>query len=129
MNSIILCALLSASYKVFAKVAKEYDEYEEITFYNIDDAPNLFKKYIKDFKKVYKDDTEYNNRLKIFTENLEYINRVALEAGQNIFILNEFADTETFSTGISPLCESMFLYIKSSNSQTNASCYQVALFT
>lgn len=99
MNSIILCTLLLTYYKVLATVVDDTEEYQEIVLYNIDDAPKLFKKFIKDYKKVYKDDKEYNDRLKFFIENLEYLNRVTLEAGRNILPMNEFADTEIFGTG------------------------------
>lgn len=98
MNNRILYTLLMVSYKVFAKVLEEGEDYEEIIIYNIDDARNLFNKFIKDFKKSYKDDAEYNNRLQIFIENLEYLNRVTLEAGQNSIMMNECADVENFDT-------------------------------
>lgn len=112
MNSIIPCTLLLVSYNFFAKAVEDAEENHNVrTFYNIDDAENLFKKFIKDFNKVYKDDTEYNYRLKIFIENLEYINRVRLESNINLMIINECADTEEFNTAVTYLGESVAFII------------------
>lgn len=120
MSSFILHTLLLVTYKVFATYVDENGDYQNVTFYNIDDAPNLFKKFIKDYQKVYNNETEYNYRLKIFIENLEYVNRATFESGQNLREINECADTEIFDTAVPFLGKSvafliktpLFLYVK-----------------
>lgn len=119
MNRIIPYTLLLLFVNFYAKAVE--DDRRNVTFYNIDDAEKLFEKFIKDYKKVYKDDAEYKYRLKMFTENLEYINRVAFEMNQNTLVINECADMETFNTADAILGKSVaflinysyVLYIKS----------------
>ncbi|KAJ8728202.1 hypothetical protein PYW08_016587 [Mythimna loreyi] len=59
-----------------------YDEEEDSIddspkpIYDIKDAPNLFKKFIKDYKKEYANEKDYNIHFKNFVENLKEINRI-----------------------------------------------------
>lgn len=133
MSSVILYTLLLVTYKVFSTDVDKDGDYQNVTFYNIDDAPNLFKKFIKEYEKVYNNETEYNYHLKIFIENLEYINRAIFESGQNLNKINECADTEMFDTGIPYLGKSvtflintpLFLYKKP---QTNTAVAKQAIY-
>ncbi|KAJ8730049.1 hypothetical protein PYW07_017087 [Mythimna separata] len=43
--------------------------------YDLKDAPKLFKKFIKDYKKVYKNEKDYNVHYRSFVENLKEINK------------------------------------------------------
>uniref|UniRef100_A0A2A4J3Q6 Cathepsin propeptide inhibitor domain-containing protein n=1 Tax=Heliothis virescens TaxID=7102 RepID=A0A2A4J3Q6_HELVI len=59
-----------------------YDEIEDRIddepkpIYKIADAANLFKKFVKDFNKSYKNDEDYQTHYKNFVENLKEINRI-----------------------------------------------------
>lgn len=44
--------------------------------YNIQDAPKLFEKYIKDFSKKYKDENDKKKHYESFLENLKEINSI-----------------------------------------------------
>ncbi|PZC86473.1 hypothetical protein B5X24_HaOG209192 [Helicoverpa armigera] len=59
-----------------------YDEIEDRIddspkpIYDLADAANLFKKFIKDFNKSYKNDDDYKTHYNNFVENLKEINRI-----------------------------------------------------
>lgn len=44
--------------------------------YDLDDAPKLFDVFVKDFKKVYKDDKDKENHFEEFKKNLKILNHV-----------------------------------------------------
>lgn len=62
------------------------------TVYNIQDAPQLFEKFIKDFNKQYKDDEEYQRRYGNFVKTLKNINEVNSMKRSFVSDINSFAD-------------------------------------
>ncbi|KAI8436037.1 hypothetical protein MSG28_004164 [Choristoneura fumiferana] len=61
-------------------------------FYDIKDGPELFKKFIKDYDKQYKDDNDYKIHFENFVENLKKINKLNKEEDGTTFDINLFAD-------------------------------------
>lgn len=61
-------------------------------FYDLKDAPELFKKFIKDYDKQYKDDADYKKHYENFVENLKKINKLNKEEDGTTFDINLFAD-------------------------------------
>jgi hypothetical protein len=60
-------------------------------YYDEKDAPELFRKFIEDFNKQYKDEEEYNKRYQNFVKNLKDINKLNTEEDAT-FDINMFAD-------------------------------------
>ncbi|KAF9424116.1 hypothetical protein HW555_000825 [Spodoptera exigua] len=70
--------------------------------YKLSDAPKLFKKFIKDFNKKYKDDKDYQKHYNNFVENLKEINRINSDkeysSTSDINIFTDFSLEERQST-------------------------------
>lgn len=60
--------------------------------YDLKDARNIFKSFIKDFHKEYKTKEEYEKRFKNFVSNLKYINDINQEGKSSISDINMFSD-------------------------------------
>lgn len=101
MKRLTLITLFTLTYMVVAKEFQDiYNENEdlEVKIYNISDAPQLFKKFIEDYNKTYKNEEEYSKRFKIFVKNLEIINKLNSEGGTASYDINPFADMEDVET-------------------------------
>ncbi|XP_061711444.1 pro-cathepsin H-like [Cydia pomonella] len=75
--------LASSAVMAFSNLDKPY--------YDLDDAENLFRDFIKEHGKVY-DRSEYSERLEIFRENLKDINRRNEKYPMTAFKVNHLAD-------------------------------------
>ncbi|KAL0841058.1 hypothetical protein ABMA28_014823 [Loxostege sticticalis] len=62
------------------------------TYYDLNDAPRLFDKFIKDYNRHYKDYGEYLKRYSIFVRHLQEINIENLLSTTATFGINSFAD-------------------------------------
>ena len=62
--------------------------------YDLKDAPNIFKRFIKDYHKEYKDKEEYEKRYKTFVSNLKYINEINQEGRSSVSDINMFSDLD-----------------------------------
>jgi hypothetical protein len=60
-------------------------------FYNLDDAEELFKTFVKDYNKTYEGE-EYQRRYNNFVENLKFINEHNASNSTFSVGLNKFAD-------------------------------------
>lgn len=95
--------LFTLTYTVIAKECQDYcddDENSEVKIYNLNDAPKLFRKFMEDYRKTYRNEMEYNKRYKIFVNNLDIINKLNLEGGTASYDINQFADMEDVETDI-----------------------------
>lgn len=104
MKRLILATLITLIYTVIAKEfhdSYEEDENQEVKIYNLSDAPELFKKFIADYNKTYKNDEEYYKRYNIFVKNLEVINKLNSEGGSASYDINQFADRDDDETNTS----------------------------
>lgn len=99
MNAIISSTLLVVIYTVHATVLIENEDNQDIKIYDANDISNIFKDFIKMYNKNYEDDTEYNHHLKIFTDNLNNLNKVNTESEENTLQINQFADVEQLHSG------------------------------
>lgn len=95
----IISSLLIVICTVSAKVLIENEDNQDLTAYNIDDATKIFKDFVKMYKKTYEAETEYNKHLKIFADNLKYLNGLNTQADENTFEINQFADIEKIHSG------------------------------
>lgn len=59
---------------------------------NLDDAPELFEKFIKDYKRVYKDDEDRKIHYEAFKTNLKKINKSNQDNPLAEFGITQFAD-------------------------------------
>ncbi|XP_063377489.1 pro-cathepsin H-like [Cydia fagiglandana] len=80
---IVLATVCLASSTVLAAYDKPY--------YDVEDAENLFKNYVQEYKKVY-NQREYYERLEIFKETLKDINERNAMFPDTVFAVNHFAD-------------------------------------
>ncbi|CAG9584720.1 unnamed protein product [Danaus chrysippus] len=60
--------------------------------YDINEAPALFEKFIKDFDKTYKDAEDRENHYQAFVQSLKDINRLNAEQPDTTYDINQFAD-------------------------------------
>ncbi|XP_038212227.1 fruit bromelain-like [Zerene cesonia] len=61
--------------------------------YDLNDAPELFEKFIEEHHRVYKNDADRAEHYKAFLKSLQVINDANSEPGQTAtFDINEFAD-------------------------------------
>lgn len=98
---LILVTLFTLTCTVIAiEFQDNYDEGDnaEVKIYNLNEAPQLFKKFMVDYGKTYRDQEEYNKRYKIFVSNLEIINKLNSEGGTASYDINQFADMEDVET-------------------------------
>ncbi|XP_038212122.1 fruit bromelain-like [Zerene cesonia] len=85
MMRVAYVGLLIIACKAYAAPASDKPHY------NLDDAPALFEKFIQDYNKVYKDDSDRAEHYKAFVKSLEAINQ-ANKDNTATFDINEFAD-------------------------------------
>lgn len=79
--------------KVKDKVKDENsDEVNNKPYYDVNKAQELFKKYIKDFNKQYKNEADKNAHYLAFVETLKEINRNNAVSDSAVFDLNYMAD-------------------------------------
>lgn len=70
-------------------------------YYDINDAPALFEKFIKDFDKTYKDAEDREIHYQAFVQSLKDINRLNSEQPDTTYDINQFADyTEADQQGM-----------------------------
>ncbi|CAH3911838.1 papain-like [Pieris brassicae] len=60
--------------------------------YNLEDAPALFEKFIKDHDKVYTDDEDRAVHYEAFKRRLEQINKANAQNASATYDINKFAD-------------------------------------
>lgn len=95
MHHLILLILFDKS-TIYALEPEETYDYVDLQVYNVNDAQKLFGDFVKQYKKHYKNESERLDRYKIFVDNIEYLNRINLEAGKTVYQVNQFADLEDF---------------------------------
>ncbi|MDK0628402.1 hypothetical protein P5F04_16240 [Clostridium perfringens] len=61
-------------------------------YYNLDEAPQLFETFIKDYQKEYKDDADKQVHYEAFKNNLSKINQQNEQSKSATFGINKFAD-------------------------------------
>nr|XP_004932476.1 uncharacterized protein LOC101738364 [Bombyx mori] len=111
MNKIIFIALTICIYEVYSyDYVNKYDENNgdkkdsesedywgdpenlEKPSYNLNEAPELFKKFITDYQRQYKDESEYNLRYTYFVQNLKDIIELNAKNKHSSSDINMFAD-------------------------------------
>ncbi|CAH0723334.1 unnamed protein product, partial [Brenthis ino] len=60
--------------------------------YDLNDAPALFEKFIKDYDRHYKDEADKNVHYEAFLETLKTINKSNEQSTSATFDINKFAD-------------------------------------
>ncbi|KAI5645709.1 hypothetical protein NE865_02376 [Phthorimaea operculella] len=55
------------------------DDYVNAHYYDLIDSAKLFKKFVKDYKKIYKDERDKQHRFDVFKTNLEFLNKLKRE--------------------------------------------------
>ncbi|CAF4870093.1 unnamed protein product [Pieris macdunnoughi] len=82
----IICVLFVAALVSAAPEKKPH--------YNLNDAPALFEKFIKDYDRHYKDAADREEHYIAFVNSLEYINKANAKAGDGgaTSDINKFAD-------------------------------------
>ncbi|CAG9584723.1 unnamed protein product [Danaus chrysippus] len=60
--------------------------------YDLNDAPALFEKFVKDFNKSYKDDADREVHYQAFVKSLQEINEANARPSGTIYDINNFAD-------------------------------------
>ncbi|XP_075973329.1 uncharacterized protein LOC142974728 [Anticarsia gemmatalis] len=73
-------------------MAENIDFDAQKIYYDVNDAANLFEKYIKDFGKQYKDEADKQVHYEVFVENLKNINKWNKEQPGTVYGLNNFSD-------------------------------------
>nr|ASJ26419.1 seminal fluid protein [Pieris rapae] len=73
---------------------------EKKPHYDINDAPALFEKFIKDYDRHYKDAADREIHYKAFVDGLKIINELNAGKSTSTFDINQFADLtpEEFDT-------------------------------
>ncbi|KAL0893149.1 hypothetical protein ABMA27_014779 [Loxostege sticticalis] len=61
-------------------------------YYDLEKAPEIFEKFIKDFNRVYNDDADKQVHFEAFKKNLEKINQQNKDSKTATFGINKFAD-------------------------------------
>ncbi|XP_075973584.1 uncharacterized protein LOC142974898 [Anticarsia gemmatalis] len=61
-------------------------------YYDVNDAPNLFEKFVKDYNKVYKDEADRQVHYEAFVNNLKHINKSNADFPLTAFGVNMFSD-------------------------------------
>ncbi|XP_075973653.1 uncharacterized protein LOC142974959 [Anticarsia gemmatalis] len=61
-------------------------------YYDVNDAPNLFEKFIKDYNKQYTDDADRQVHYEAFVNNLKNINKWNAEQPLTAYGINQFSD-------------------------------------
>lgn len=65
---------------------------EERPHYNLNDAPKLFVKFVRDYNKKYNDEEDYYKHYYNFVKNLEEIINLNKSNRDAVFDINMFAD-------------------------------------
>ncbi|CAK1547248.1 unnamed protein product [Leptosia nina] len=60
--------------------------------YNLEDAPALFEKFIRDYDKVYIDEADRAVHYEAFVRRLEQINKANAQSTSATYDINKFAD-------------------------------------
>lgn len=93
-----LILTLTVVYLINKVTTFEYRDYEdekafnERPQYDLNNAPELFFKFIQDYNKQYKDEKDYNKHYDNFVKNLEEIISLNKESRDASFDINMFAD-------------------------------------
>ncbi|CAG9093633.1 unnamed protein product [Plutella xylostella] len=69
-----------------------YSDEPKPPVYDVKQAPVLFRRFVEDYDKHYKNEEDYRKHFKNFVNNLEDINRLNAEGGTATFDINMFAD-------------------------------------
>lgn len=78
----------------------ESEEDVQPEIYDLKDAPKLFKKFIKDYHKEYRNAEDYKAHYNNFVSNLKYMNKVNKEGRSAAVGINLFADLSEKETDL-----------------------------
>lgn len=94
----VKCYPLEENRKQIEQFYDELEKYEQennkVIVYDLNDAHNLFEKYIKDYNKSYENMMEYQKHFKNFVENLKYINEVNSSGRSSVAGINALTDLD-----------------------------------
>ncbi|KAM3961048.1 BCP inhibitor [Aphomia sociella] len=64
----------------------------EKEFYDVNEAPSLFEKFVKEYNREYKDDSDRQAHYEAFVKSLHSINDMNAKQPHATFGINKFAD-------------------------------------
>ncbi|XP_028175047.1 cysteine protease XCP2-like [Ostrinia furnacalis] len=87
-----MCSVICETFPQEENVQPHDDQPKPVQIYDLNKAPELFDKFIKDYDKHYKDEEEHEKRYYIFVDNLQHINEVNSKSRSYTNDINSNAD-------------------------------------